>query len=181
MSSDSILKYLTPNMRRLHDNALLLSSQYRGYDNVPLSRYEIAENDYKDQDKTLIEVVEGISIYLDFPGDISNLSSNTPFIENDLPITVLFPWKHDCEDLKVDIGDTFKIILVTEFNTEKELEFVIVDRLSAFEEFHLYREFIVAPKRVDGVDLTDLDEDDVVDDANDQGAKDFSDIYSEYD
>lgn len=183
------------NLRRLHDSAIKLSGKYRGYNNITLYRYSVSETDYKDETKTLLETVTGLSIYIDYPGDISNLSSNTPYVEDVLPITALFPWEYNkCNNgsriLKVDIKDEFEIILTDEFGNSRTHRFEIVDRQSSFEEQHVYREFIVAPKRYSDQDLTDVEDnetggetpDGITDDENVDKVKDDTfDVYSLYD
>ena len=184
MASKTLLRDVTPNMRRLHDQAIMLSGRYRAFNNVTFRRYSVVEDDYKDKKKTLLETITGLDIYLEYPGDISNLSRNVTFIEDVLPLTVLLPW-HKCDGtvFKCDIWDEFDITLETEFGEDKTYSFELVDRQSTYEEQHVYREFIVAPKRnPEKTDITDTDDDGVVDDPNIRKVEESDyDIFSEYD
>ena len=155
-ASETMLGDYTPLIRTLHDNALKVSGVLRAYNNVTLYRYSIVETDMKDEVKTLLETITNLTMYTNYPGDISNLSSNTPFIEDVLPLTALFPWyKYDRTILKVDIKDEFEITLKTEFGEVKTKRFEITDRSSTFEEYHLERQFTIAPKRTSTIDLRD--------------------------
>ena len=181
MSSNTVLSGLAPNIRRLHDQALTINSKLKPYTST-VRRYSIQETHMKDETKTLLETIENVSMYLDYPGDISNLSSNTPVIEDALPITAFFPWKQKCRDFKIDIKDEFDIILEDEFGTERIHKFKIIDRVSQWEEQHLYRDFVVAPLRVDDADLTDSDDSGTADDPNVEVIRDpVIDILSDYD
>jgi len=169
----TILQCATESLRHYQDMAIRNTSGLIGYDDVTLYRYKIFETAYKDQEKQLLETINGISMFIDIPGDVTNTSSNVLYLEDILPIVALFPWKRTCEldrpgeDLLVDIWDEFEISLIDEFGNTKRKRFEIVDRHSAYQQFHLYREFICAPKREDLFDSVEKGTDGTIIDRND--------------
>jgi hypothetical protein len=149
---NSMLKGYMDNIRRLHDRALLLSGKYRGFNDVTIKRYQVRETEMKDEYKVLLQVIKNVSVYIDFPSNVSTFNTNAPFVEDVLPIIALVPWKHGCKILKVDIGDELEFTNIDEFGHELVHTYVITDRQTMWEQYFLYREFIIAPKRVDVVD-----------------------------
>jgi hypothetical protein len=155
MSRNTLLARLTPLIRKLTDLSLKLSGTLIAYDNVTLYRYSVEETSYRDRTKTLLETVNNVHMYIDFPGETPLLNTklesaaihSVTFIEDLLPIIAIFPWKHNGQHLKVDIADEFDIKLYDEFDNEHSLRFEITERKSDFVEQHVYREYIVVPKR----------------------------------
>lgn len=191
MSNNTLLSKLMPVIRNLTDLGLKISGKLIAYDNVTLYRYSVKESEYRDTDKTLIETVTNIHMYVDFPGEVpflntsSNLAvDNVTFIEDLLPIVAIFPWKHNDEDLKVDVLDEFEIILTDEFGNDKTLRFVINERKSDWSEQLVYRDFIISSVRSDTQDFTDKDKEQTgvqPVDPNLEIGKEKTDIYSQYD
>lgn len=161
MSRNTLLARLTPLIRNLTDLSLKLSGKLIAYDNVTVYRYAVRETEYKDKVKTLLQTVKKVHMFIDFPGEVPLLNTlsgiaaikSVTFIEDMLPISALFPWKHNGKDLKVDVDDEFEITLYDEFKNEHLLRFEITERKSDFVEQHVYRDFIVVPKRESPVTL----------------------------
>jgi len=191
MSTNTLLARLSPLIRGLTDLSLKLSGTLIAYDNVTVYRYSIAETEYRDQTKTLLQTVTKVHMYIDFPGEVPSLNtknataavSTVTFIEDLLPIVAIFPWKHNGKDLKVDISDEFEISLYDEKNQESRLRFEITERRSDYVEQHVYREFIVVPKREESEPHAEGDPPVVIPsaDPNIQIGEETHDIYSEYD
>jgi len=154
MSQVTLLARLTPLIRNLTDLSLKLSGKLIAYDNVTLYRYSIKETEYRDQTKTLLQTVNGVHMYIDFPGEVPHLNTTSAgdiasvtFVEDLLPIVALFPWKHQGRSLNVDKDDEFEISLYDENKKENRIRFEITERRSDYVEQHVYREFIVVPVR----------------------------------
>lgn len=163
MSTKTLLTRLMPVTRTLHDLALEFTSKLYAYDDVTLYRYSNKRTEYGDEQKTLIETVYNVRIWLDFPGDVTNLShvkealasrASVVFIEDYLPIIAMFPWKHNEEILKVNEYDEFEFSLIDEFDSLQRIRFQITERRSNFTEHHIFREWIVVPQRIDIIDLS---------------------------
>ena len=80
MATKSVLSGMVKVHRRLHDQALKMSGKLLAWAGVTLYRYRVTETDHREETKVLIGTIPDITIYVDFPGDISNLSSNTPAV-----------------------------------------------------------------------------------------------------
>jgi hypothetical protein len=173
--------------RRLQDRAIRNTANLIGYNNVTLYRYSIKESDYKDQTKTLLEVITGLDIFLEIPGDVSSFSTNIIFLEDILPIVALFPWYRSCEDnpntpVYVDVHDEFEITLQDDFKDPQVIRYEITDKRDSYQQSLVYREFICAPVRKDTISLETKDVDDDFVNPNVQVAKDTEkEVESNYD
>jgi len=163
MSNKTLLSKLIHVEHRLHDMALEFTSKLYAYDDVTLYRYSLKETDYKDEQKTLLETIYNVQVWIDFPGDITNLShvkdamasrASVVFIEDYLPIMAVFPWKHNGQILMVNEYDEFEFSLVDEFDQQQRIRYQITERRSSFVENHIYREYIIIPQRIDIIDLS---------------------------
>ena len=188
MSQNTLLAKLAPLIRSLTDLSLNLSGTLVAYDDVTLYRYSIKETDYGDKEKTLLQTVENVHMYLDFPGEVPNLNTYVQsltvqtvlFIEDLLPIMAIFPWKHRGSWLKVDLEDEFTVPFFDELDNTHTIRFTIKEMRSDYVQQHLYREYVVVPTRVDETDLT-VDSGGQPKDANIEVGKETKDVYSEYD
>lgn len=140
-------------IRNLHDMGVGLSTKLVAYEGSTLYRYKISRTDYGDQTKTLINVVPNCPVYVDFPGDVDGSANNSLFVEDLLPITAQFPWKVNNQDLLVDIYDELEFKIEDELGNIKLMRYEIVNKTSTFVQTYLNREFILAPKRVDVINL----------------------------
>jgi hypothetical protein len=188
MSRNTLLARLTPLIRDLTDLGLKLSGHLIAYDNVTVYRYSVKETQYKDKEKTLLETIRNVSMYLNFPGEVPNLTTmqasapvtNSLFIEDLLPIIAIFPWKVRGQRLKVEANDEFVVIFTDEFGIDHNLRFEITEMRSDWVEQHLYKEFVVVPKRTDVIDTT-VNPDGSSTDSNIDVGKVTTQKYSEYD
>jgi len=143
---------MTPLMRRMQDLALRINSNLTST-TCTLYRYKVARTDYHDLTKVLIDVSYNVPCYIDFPGQVDTGERTQIYIEDLLPITALFPWKVGSQALSVDINDEFEIPFTDELGTTTIYRYQINNKSSFYSEFHLYREFIVSPFRVDQYDI----------------------------
>jgi len=184
LSQNTLLAKLSPLIRSLCDLSLNLSGKLIAYDNVTLYKYTIVESPYKDRQKTLIDTITDLSIFIDFPGEVPLVNTfnqvattkSVTFIEDFLPIIVIFPWSKDDQAINADVNDEFEFTLYDENKKETLVRFEIMERKSLFVEQHLYREYVVVPKRTDQELPTDVP----VNDPNIVEGGEGEQIYSEY-
>lgn len=185
---------------RVYDNHLKISGNLVGYHDVELYNYSIKENIYGDKTKTLVDIIQPLSCYIDFPGEIPNLSKTKTqsaergsllFIEDFLPILAYVPWYYTPDTSGVPVetvvpvnpGDVLQFKVYDEFDEIQTLRFEIMERKSDYIESHVYREFVIAPERVDTIDFTEDDTSGAPQssDPNIDVGETNTDMYSKYD
>jgi hypothetical protein len=184
---------------RIYDNHLKISGNLVGYNDVLLYNYSMEENRYGDQEKTLINVVGPLNCYIDFPGEVPNLTKTKTqsaergsllFIEDFLPILAYVPWYYTPDVsgvpeetvVPVNPGDVLQFKVYDEFDELQTLRFEIMERKSDYIESHVYREFVIAPERSDTIDFTEDDASGSPQpvDPNIEVGKENTEMYSKY-